>query len=453
MSAVAREFPTQLMAARFASSPFALSNSKTTETLKLVPRDYDFVDCRALVPECLKSLPPEACAGILGCRTRRQECLVEDFDQVLGVIECIYAACEPPEACAGFLGDLWGNSHQVLEVPQDLCPSYRGARQPLDTTPRHFGGIQATFRNPQAAGGMRAVPTARYAILNSGGARGRLRRLKDASETFPDVFVRFSGSLRVFVRPPNRRRHARGPSDEGCGCWEWGRLHARREHALAAAKRRERPRKLKLSAETVPRCRCGCAAECRGLLADARGEGEIMPSRTPALPAPAASDERGNSAALRGYAAGLRPAQTPRNHDGTSPCRLPARARRGEAMPSASTHVPALCSPTLTANPSVQSPRVLAEGTRHVPLDHPPHLAGRREEGKPCRFVSRAHEGMRRVPPCCQPPPPHVPGAAFYLATEPISASSGVYTCEGEGEEVEGEGEEIETSSGSEGVG
>ncbi|KAI5822445.1 hypothetical protein K523DRAFT_367106, partial [Schizophyllum commune Tattone D] len=215
--------------------------------------------------------PPEACAGILGCRTRRQECLVEDFDQVLGVIECIYAACEPPEACAGFLGDLWRNSHQVLEVPQDLCPSYRGARQPLDTTPRHFGGD--------------------------------------------------------FSQPPSRRRHARGPYGEICDFEVLGVI----ESICATPKPPEA-------------CARPLGRRMRML------GGEIMPSRTPALPAPAASDKRGNSAALRGYAAGLRPDTT--------------KSRRHVALPP-----PCASEERGSHAVRVDSPRVLAEGTRHVPLD------------------------------------------------------------------------------------
>ncbi|KAL1749827.1 hypothetical protein FB107DRAFT_280258 [Schizophyllum commune] len=378
---------------------------------------------------CHLNKPPEACAGILGFRMHKQERLVEDFDQVLGVIERICAACEPPEACAGSLGDVCGNSvsfsaapqppeacarslgrdmrFRILEVPEDACDDSKTLQRPFLTS---FSGSRVYLRDPRTAGGMRAAP-----------------RMKDADAGSEDDCTR-EGNTRSQPRSGESTRGSRSCRPRPC--------HAAAVDAPVNVGE-SLPTRGESTRDDGPSARRGGRRTRNYALA------------RPRLAGPATSDERRNAAGQRGYAAGLRPDTTKSSRHVALP---PPRAseERG-TMPSASTHVTALTSPTPTANPSVQSPRSHAEGTRHVPLDRCwPTRGG---EAMPVRVESPRRGAVR--PPCCQT---HVPDAAFYLATEPISASSGVYTCEGEGEGVksssgsEGEGEEIETSSGSEGV-
>ncbi|KAL1675645.1 hypothetical protein EV122DRAFT_280867 [Schizophyllum commune] len=67
-----------------------------------------------------------------------------------------------------------------------------------------------------AAGGMRGHPTAINAKMQVWRCHRRLPACACVTHDVLRASTRFSGSLSGFLRPPSRRRHARGPWDDGC---------------------------------------------------------------------------------------------------------------------------------------------------------------------------------------------------------------------------------------------
>ncbi|KAL1684348.1 hypothetical protein GGG16DRAFT_107012, partial [Schizophyllum commune] len=151
--------------------------------------------------------------------------------------------------------------------------------------------LTVDFTRLQTAGGLRGHP--RVLAAYTKGAWSRLA-------------TRFSGSLSDFLRPPNRRRHARGPSDEECG------ILADRVAVVYYGGTADKHSQPQSGANTSPR---------RAAVDAPRNSEEPLPTRGEVTPADCASvrssDDRGEILAPR-----------------TRPYRHPAPPKGGETLPA-----------------------------------------------------------------------------------------------------------------------